>query len=70
MLKIRLTPRATNEQMLINMDPGSKKPVAFLPAVLANIDAIEHEQSGLPRPTNAGRVIRLPHKQAPANRGK
>jgi acyl-CoA thioester hydrolase len=55
-------PRATNEQMLINMDPESKKPVAFLPAVLVNIEAIEQEQSGLSRPANAGRIIRLPRK--------
>ena len=62
--------RATNEQMLRNIDSESKKPVAFLPAVLAKIVAIVHEQSGLPRPANAGRIIRFPQQQVLGNRGK
>ena len=53
-------PRATNEQILINVDPLSNSELAFLPAVLGKIESIERGQAGLPRPANAGRTIRLP----------
>ena len=54
--------RATNEQMLINIDMKGPKSAAFLPEVLARIEAIERDQVGLPRPENAGRAIALPRR--------
>ncbi len=57
--------RATNEQMLVNIDMSGPKSAPFLPEVLAKIEAIERDQTGLPRPANAGRAIGLPRKQAP-----
>jgi acyl-CoA thioester hydrolase len=54
--------RATNEQMLINIDMRGPKSAAFLPEVLAKIEAIEKTQAGLPRPENAGRAIGLPKR--------
>jgi acyl-CoA thioester hydrolase len=54
--------RATNEQMLINIDMKGPKSAAFLPEVLARIEAIERDQAGLPRPENAGRAIALPRR--------
>jgi len=52
--------RATNEQILINIDSKTKSEVAFLPTVLRKIESIERSQLGLPRPANAGRIIKLP----------
>jgi betainyl-CoA thioesterase len=54
--------RATNEQMLINIDMKGPKSAAFLPEVLARIEVIERDQAGLPRPENAGRAIALPRR--------
>ena len=59
--------RATNEQLLVNIATSTQEPVALLPEVLANIEALERDQVGLPQPPNAGRVISLPRRQTRAN---
>jgi len=56
--------RATNEQMLLNIDMSGPRSAPFLPEVLARIEAIERDQASLPRPANAGRAIGLPREQA------
>jgi acyl-CoA thioester hydrolase len=53
---------ATNEQMLLNIDMNGPKSAPFLPNVVAKIEAIATDQSGLPRHKNAGRAINLPVK--------
>jgi acyl-CoA thioester hydrolase len=53
-------PRATNEELLVNLDSRTKSETSFLPAVRREIESIERAQAGLPRPANAGRHIRLP----------
>jgi acyl-CoA thioester hydrolase len=55
-------PRATSEQMLMNIDMNLRKSVPFLPEVQARIEAIAREQADLPRPANVGRIIALPRK--------
>ena len=55
-------PRATSEQMLMNIDMNLRKSAPFLPEVRARLDAIAREQAHLPRPANAGRVIALPQR--------
>jgi acyl-CoA thioester hydrolase len=52
-------PVATNEQMLLNIDMNGPKSAPFLPNVLAKIEAIANDHSGLPRHKNAGRAIAL-----------
>jgi acyl-CoA thioester hydrolase len=54
--------RATNEQMLLNIDMSGPKAASFRPEVLAKIESIAKTQVDLPRPKNAGRAINLPVK--------
>jgi acyl-CoA thioester hydrolase len=56
-------PRATSEQMLMNIDMNLRRSAPFLPEVQAKIDAIARAQAGLPRPANAGHVIALPPRK-------
>jgi len=56
-------PRATSEQMLMNIDMNLRKSAPFLPDVRARIEAIAREHDTLPRPANVGHVIALPKKK-------
>ena len=55
-------PRATSEQMLMNIDMNLRRSVPFLPEVRSRIDPIAREHADLPRPANVGRVISLPKR--------
>jgi len=56
-------PRATSEQMLMNIDMNQRRSAPFLPEVRAKIDPIARAHAGLPRPENVGHVIALPPKK-------
>jgi acyl-CoA thioester hydrolase len=55
---------ATNEQMLANIDLSdaatAPKTAPFAPTVAARLFPLAQAHAGLPRPTNAGRIIALP----------
>jgi acyl-CoA thioester hydrolase len=51
---------AANEQMLMNIDRQAGRSAPFDDTVLAQVQALQETQSGLPRPIHVGRAIGLP----------
>jgi acyl-CoA thioester hydrolase len=53
---------ATNEIMQLNVDMKTRRSAPFPADTMARIDACATAQSGLPRPTQAGRSIGIPRR--------
>ena len=51
---------ATSENMVLHVDMGAKKVVAFPPAIMDRLAAIKAAHDKLPKPDGAGRSIKMP----------
>jgi acyl-CoA thioester hydrolase len=53
---------ATNELMLMHIDPGTRRGAPWRREILGRIAILAQAHAGLPRPDHAGRIIGIPRK--------